>query len=107
MLHRTMNASLHRVRDELAMQKRERTLNAAQLLFYERGFTGTTLDDVTIEGHVMVDGNSVVYVEGDLMLNNIITLGDSTGYGFLDFLGSQTLGGSGTVTFDSGSGTNA
>ena len=41
-----MNVSLTRVREDLFAQKRERTLHAAVQLFYERGFTGTTLDDV-------------------------------------------------------------
>ena len=60
MLHRTMNVSLPRLRDELAVQKRERILNAAQLLFYERGFTGTTLDDVA---HAMGVTKPFIYTQ--------------------------------------------
>jgi len=60
MLRCTMNASFARVRDELAAQKRERTLNAAQLLFYERGFTGTTLDDVA---HAMGVTKPFIYTQ--------------------------------------------
>ncbi|UWQ21799.1 TetR/AcrR family transcriptional regulator [Jannaschia sp. W003] len=35
-----------KVRDEVAALKRQRTLDAATDLFYERGYTNTTLDDV-------------------------------------------------------------
>jgi len=34
------------VRDELRSLKKERVLEAAQKLFYERGYRGTTLDAI-------------------------------------------------------------
>ena len=37
------------MRDEILAYKRERILQEAVTLFYERGFTGTTLDDIAAE----------------------------------------------------------
>src|SRR3954462_15025571 len=37
------------MRDEILAYKRERILEEAVKLFYERGFTGTTLDDIAAE----------------------------------------------------------
>src|ERR1700721_4588510 len=37
------------MRDEILAYKRERILQEAVALFYERGFTGTTLDDIAAE----------------------------------------------------------
>ncbi len=56
-----------------------------------------TLDGVTVNGNVQVVGNDAVTVEDGLTLNGTATLGDSTGFGYLYFTGTQTLGGSGTV----------
>jgi AcrR family transcriptional regulator len=38
-----------RMRDEILAYKRERILQEAVTLFYERGFSGTTLDDIAAE----------------------------------------------------------
>ena len=62
---------------------------------------GAHLDNVTINGDWRVNGNSFVTVTNDLTLNGDVTLGDGTGYGVLDFTGSQTLGGAGSVVFGS------
>ncbi len=61
-----------------------------------------TLDGVTIDGDFQVlDENSVTVTNG-LTLNGTATLGGSGGgnWGTLDFSGSQTLAGSGTVMFN-------
>ncbi len=57
------------------------------------------LDGVTIEGDFEIVGNDAVTVEDGLTLDGTATLGDSTGYGYLYFTGTQTLGGTGTVNF--------
>jgi len=41
-----MSGASERLREEAQAHKRERILTEAMTLFYERGFTGTTLDDV-------------------------------------------------------------
>lgn len=41
--------SAQRMRDEILAYKRERILEEAVKLFYERGFNGTTLDDIAAE----------------------------------------------------------
>ena len=43
------NATTPGMRDEILAYKRERILQEAVTLFYERGFTGTTLDDIAHE----------------------------------------------------------
>ncbi len=43
------NGSALRMRDEILAFKRERILEEAVKLFYERGFNGTTLDDIAAE----------------------------------------------------------
>ncbi len=43
------NAATPGMRDEILAYKRERILQEAVTLFYERGFTGTTLDDIAHE----------------------------------------------------------
>ena len=45
----TTNATTQGMRDEILAYKRERILQEAVTLFYERGFTGTTLDDIAHE----------------------------------------------------------
>ncbi len=63
-----------------------------------------TLDAVTVEGDFTVPGDSHVVVSNGLTLDGTATLGDAAGiYGYMQFSGSQTLDGSGTVVF---SGTN-
>ncbi len=54
---------------------------------------------MTINGDFQVVGSNSVTVEDGLTLDGTATLGDSTGYGYLYFTGTQTLGGSGTVNF--------
>jgi AcrR family transcriptional regulator len=44
-----MSGSTERLRGEAPAFKRERILQEAVALFYERGFTGTTLDDIAAE----------------------------------------------------------
>jgi len=67
-----------------------------------------TLDGVTINGNLDLtagSGVSVTIVNG-LVLNGTATLGNQTTWGYLNFNGSQTLGGNGTVVFGN-SGCNA
>ena len=69
---------------------------------------GGTLDGVTVDGAVTVDdeGEGLNVTDG-LTLNGTLTVGDGTGWGYVDFEGTQTLGGSGTVTFGSTSNYNS
>ena len=62
---------------------------------------GGTLDGVTINGSFSVTGNTSVTVKDGLTLNGTLTLGavSSNVYGYLNFVGSQTMGGTGTVVF--------
>ncbi len=62
---------------------------------------GSTLDAVTIDGNFTVSGDSSVTVQDGLTLNGTLTLGaaSSSVYGYLNFMGSQTLSGTGTVVF--------
>ncbi len=67
------------------------------------GYNFAVLDGVTLNGTLNLLGGgspSVTTVDDGLMLNNAqINLGDNTE---LSFSGTQTLGGTGTVTFDAG-----
>ena len=56
---------------------------------------------MTINGNFTVSGDSSVTVEDGLTLNGTLTLGamSSNVYGYVNFAGSQTLGGAGTVVF--------
>ena len=60
---------------------------------------GGTLDAVILNGSLSVSGNNSVVVKNGLTLNGTATLGSGNNYGFLNFSGSQTLGGTGTVVF--------
>ena len=62
---------------------------------------GGTLDAVILNGSLSVSGNNSVVVKNGLTLNGTATLGGggNNNYGFLNFSGSQTLGGSGSVVF--------
>ena len=62
---------------------------------------GSTLNGVTIDGNLTVSGDSSLTVQDGLTLNGTLSLGDSSSIGYLDFTGSQTLGGTGTVVFGS------
>ncbi len=62
---------------------------------------GSTLDGVTVDGNFTVSGDSSLTVQDGLTLNGTLSLGDSSSIGYLDFTGSQTLGGAGTVVFGS------
>ncbi len=66
-----------------------------------------TLDGVTLNAAVTIDGNHNAIIENGLTLNGTVTLGDNGGFGYLNFEGTQTLGGSGAVTFGSQSVFNA
>ncbi|HSU05878.1 MAG TPA: TetR/AcrR family transcriptional regulator, partial [Acetobacteraceae bacterium] len=44
-----MSGTAERTREEIQAEKRERILQEAVALFYARGFTATTLDDVAAE----------------------------------------------------------
>ena len=71
------------------------------------GIGNVTLDGVTVNGDLQVVGGNSVTVKDGLTIGGTVTLGGSTGYGYLDFSGNQALGGTGTVTFGSGSPYNA
>ncbi|MGO9916764.1 MAG: beta strand repeat-containing protein, partial [Isosphaeraceae bacterium] len=62
---------------------------------------GSTLSGVTVDGNFAVSGNGGVTVQNGLTLNGTATLGAASSnlYGYLNFMGSQTLSGSGTVVF--------
>jgi fibronectin-binding autotransporter adhesin len=61
---------------------------------------GVTLDGVTVSGDWQA-GTSGVTVKHGLTLGGTLSLGDAAGttYGFLNFQGAQTLGGTGSVVF--------
>src|SRR5262249_38624149 len=60
-----------------------------------------TLDGVTVNGNWQVTADNAVTVEHGMTLNGTLSLGDSSTVGYLNFSGSQTLGGTGTVVFGS------
>ena len=64
---------------------------------------GSTLDGVTLTGDYQLTGDSGIFIEDGLTLNGTLTLGDGSyfNFGYLNFDGSQTLDGNGTVVFDS------
>ncbi|MBV9122946.1 MAG: hypothetical protein JO112_06300, partial [Planctomycetes bacterium] len=64
---------------------------------------GSTLDGVTVNGDFQVVGNNALAIQNGLTLNGALTLGGNTGFGYLTFQGTQTLGGAGTVIFTSDS----
>ena len=68
---------------------------------------GSELNGVTINGPWTIDGANHYFIENGLTLNGAVTLGDSSGYGYLNFQGTQTLGGTSTITFGSTNTTNA
>ncbi|MGD1277561.1 MAG: CARDB domain-containing protein [Tepidisphaeraceae bacterium] len=62
--------------------------------------TGGTLDGVTVNGNWQVTGNNNLTVKDGLSLNGAVSLGDNNGnIGYLNFTGSQSLGGTGSVVF--------
>ncbi len=63
----------------------------------------STLDGVTLNGNLNVTAASTDYVTvtNGLTLNGTVTLGGANTYDALRFVGTQTLGGSGTVVFAS------
>ena len=66
-----------------------------------------TLNGVTLDGNLnvtAVNRGSVTVTDG-LTLNGTVTLGSASNYDALQFVGTQTLGGSGTVTLDTASNT--
>jgi hypothetical protein len=66
------------------------------------------LNGVTIDGSFQVASDDGIVIENGLTLNGTVTLGNNgTGYGYLEFEGTQTLGGSATVVFGSSSPANA
>ena len=69
---------------------------------------GGTLDGVTLNSNLTVTDNHALHVVDGLTLNGTATLGNSTtgSGGYLDFQNTETLGGSGTVTFGSASAVN-
>ena len=65
-------------------------------------FGAGTLDAVTVTGDFSVTGNSAADVKNGLTLNGTATIGDSTAngaWGVLNFVGTQTLAGTGKVVF--------
>ncbi len=62
-----------------------------------------TLDGVTVDGNWQVTGDQSATVEDGMTLNGTLSLGDASSIGYLNFRGSQTLGGTGTVAFSSAS----
>ena len=63
--------------------------------------SNVTLDGVTVSGNWQVTGDNAVTVEDGLTLHGTLSLGDSSTVGYLNFNGSQTLGGTGAVVFGS------
>src|SRR5438445_4390069 len=65
---------------------------------------GGTLDAVTVNGDLDLTGNNVsVTVVNGLTLNGTATIGATGGvWSRMEFSGTQTLGGAGTVVFRSG-----
>ena len=63
--------------------------------------SNVTLDGVTVSGNWQVTGDNAVTVEDGLTLHGTLSLGDSSSVGYLNFNGSQTLGGTGAVVFGS------
>ncbi len=68
--------------------------------------SGGTLDGVTVNGSFTIGENDAVFVRNGLTLNGTVTLGDTNGYGYLQFVETQTLGGNGAVVFGSNNGNN-
>ncbi len=69
-------------------------------------FSSGMLDQVTIQGDLVIGKNSAVRVLNGLTLNGTATLGDADGYGVLDFDNTQTLSGTGTIRFGSANANN-
>ena len=66
--------------------------------------SGGTLSGVTLDGNLDVTAsNAAVGITNGLTLNGTATIGGNggNGFNFLEFAGSQTLSGSGTVVFGS------
>src|SRR5205823_1825226 len=62
---------------------------------------GGTLDGVTVNGNIQVVSNNGLNVKDGLTLNGTATLGDGSGFGYLAFQNTQTLGGNGSIVFGS------
>ena len=62
---------------------------------------GGTFDAVTLTGTLTVSNNSGVIVDDGLTLDGTLDMGSTSSnvYGYVAFVGSQTLGGTGTVVF--------
>ena len=62
---------------------------------------GSTLNGVTLSGSFQLTGGNYIEVEGGLTLDGTLMLGTagSSTYGYVYFLDSQALGGTGTVDF--------
>ncbi len=59
--------------------------------------TGLTLSGVTVSGDWQMSNANSVAITNGLTLNGTLSLGNSTRTGWLNFIGTQTLGGTGTV----------
>jgi RHS repeat-associated protein len=66
-----------------------------------------SLSSATIQGSLTVTGGAGVIVSNGLTLDGTATLGNGSQYGYLDFIGTQTLAGNGTVVFAGSSNRNA
>jgi hypothetical protein len=62
---------------------------------------GAALEGVTVNGNFTVADDNSLTVEAGLTLNGTLLLGDQSSdvYGYVNFSGTQTLGGTGTVVF--------
>ena len=60
-----------------------------------------TLDGVTLDGNAVVSGNTGATVQDGLTLNGTLAVGSPSInlFGYVEFSGTQTLGGTGTVVF--------
>ena len=70
---------------------------------------GSTLDGVTLDMPIQVSSGSqaLLTVTNGLVLNSVLTIGAPFAGGRVDFLGSQTLGGSGQVLLNAGNPVNS
>ena len=60
-----------------------------------------TLNAVTLDANLTVINNTSVVVENGLTLNGTVSLGNSSTSGYVSFVGSQTLAGTGSVVLGS------
>jgi hypothetical protein len=61
--------------------------------------TNGTLNGVTLDADLLLEGNRTLFVENGLTVNGTLAVG-GTGYGYLRYTGDQTFGGTGEILLD-------